>query len=59
MNTSNTDIELFSGQKIADFCPMIKSLQCPFSDVNYVYSTTEHPTVEDELKAALKHVVIF
>ena len=56
MNTSNTDIELFSGQKIADFYHLIDSVQCPFSDVYYVCSSsTERPTVEDELKAALSN----
>ena len=53
MNASNTDIEMFAGQKIADFCPMIESLQCPFPGVNYVASTAAHPSVQDELSAAL------
>ena len=34
MNASNTEIEMFAGQKIADFCPMIEFLQCPFPGVN-------------------------
>ena len=53
MNASNTDIEMFSGQKIADFCPMVESIQCPFPEVNYVGSTARYPSVQGEITAAL------
>ena len=53
MNASNTTIEMFSGQKIADFCPMIESPQCPSPGVNYVASTARYPSVQDELAAAI------
>ena len=35
-------LEMFSGQKIADFCPMVESIQCPFPEVNYVGSTARY-----------------
>ena len=53
MNASNTTIEMFSGQKIADFCPMIESPQCPSPGVNYVAITARYPSVQDELAAAI------
>ena len=44
---------MFSSQEIADFCPMIEALQCPSPGVNYLASTARHPSVQDELAAAL------
>ena len=55
MNASNTDIEMFTGQKIADFCPMVESIQCPFPEVNYVGSTARYPSVQGEITAALSN----
>ena len=53
MNASNTEIEMFSGQKIADFCPMVESIQCPFPEVNYVGSTAIYPSVQGDITATL------
>ena len=33
---------MFSGQKIADFCPVVESIQCPFPEVNYVGITPRY-----------------
>ena len=53
MNTFTNNIGLFAGQNIADFCFMVEFLECHASEAHFIYSTTEHPSVETELKATL------